>query len=122
PEAARRLGGDARRQVELERLPRQVPDVRRAADSDDQQRDDRNNGIALSGLESSPMPSRRTVLLAPVAAMAATAVSAAGKMTLAIHQNTSNAAGYRGSLEGWARAGIKYVELTNTMLDGFLKT
>jgi 4-hydroxyphenylpyruvate dioxygenase len=43
-------------------------------------------------------------------------------MTLAIHQNTSAGAGYRGSLEGWSRAGIKYVELTNTLLDGFLKT
>ena len=54
--------------------------------------------------------------------MAATAVSAAGKMTLSLHQNTSSGAGYRGSLEGWSRAGIKYVELTNTMLDAFLKT
>ena len=54
--------------------------------------------------------------------MAATTVSAAGKMTLSLHQNTSSGAGYRGSLEGWARAGIKHVELTNTMLDGFLKT
>ena len=54
--------------------------------------------------------------------MAATAVSAAGRMTLALHQNTSSGAGYRGSLEGWSRAGIKSVELTNTLLDGFLKT
>jgi sugar phosphate isomerase/epimerase len=55
--------------------------------------------------------------------MAATrAVSAAGKMTLAIHQNTSAAAGYRRSLEGWAKAGIKNVELTNTLLDEFLKS
>src|SRR6185436_435041 len=59
---------------------------------------------------------------APLAVMAARTVSAATKMTLAIHQNTSSGAGYRGSLEGWARAGIKNVELTNTMLDGFLKT
>ena len=43
-------------------------------------------------------------------------------MTLAIHQNTSSAAGFRGSLEGWSRAGIKHVELTNTLLDEFLKT
>jgi 4-hydroxyphenylpyruvate dioxygenase len=54
--------------------------------------------------------------------MAVRAASAAGKMTLAIHQNTSAEADYRRSLEGWARAGIKYVELTNTHLDGFLKT
>jgi sugar phosphate isomerase/epimerase len=69
------------------------------------------------------MLSRRTLLLTPVALMAASrAVSAAGKMTLAIHQNTSSAAGYRKSLEGWAKAGIKHVELTNTLLDEFLKS
>jgi sugar phosphate isomerase/epimerase len=60
-------------------------------------------------------------------ALAATsALSAASgekkKMTLAIHQNTSNGAGYRKSLEGWARAGIKDVEITNILLDEFLKT
>jgi sugar phosphate isomerase/epimerase len=43
-------------------------------------------------------------------------------MTLAIHQNTSSAAGFRKSLEGWAKAGIKNVELTNNLLDEFLKT
>jgi len=41
-------------------------------------------------------------------------------MLLSLHQNTSRAAGYRGSLEGWARAGIRYVELTDNLLDGFL--
>ena len=41
-------------------------------------------------------------------------------MLLSIHQNTSRAAGYRGSLEGWARAGIQYVELNDRVLDGFL--
>ena len=54
--------------------------------------------------------SRREVLLTPVALAATSAVSAAvgkKKMTLAIHQNTSNGAGYRKSLEGWARAGSK---------------
>jgi sugar phosphate isomerase/epimerase len=45
-----------------------------------------------------------------------------GKMRLSMHQNTSRAAGYRGSLEGWARAGIRYVELTDNMLDGFLES
>ena len=59
--------------------------------------------------------------MAPLAVMAARTVSAAGKMTLALHQNTSSAAGYRRSLEGWARAGIKNVELTNSLLDEFLK-
>jgi sugar phosphate isomerase/epimerase len=43
-------------------------------------------------------------------------------MQLAIHQNTSREAGYRGSLEGWAKAGIRYVELNDGVLDGFLKT
>ena len=67
--------------------------------------------------------SRRVVLAAPAAALATGAISAAtGKMTLAMHQNTSAGAGYRKSLEGWARAGIKEVELTNTMLDEFLKS
>ena len=72
------------------------------------------------------MPSRRTVLLAPLAAplakMALPAMAATAKMTVCIHQNTSRAAGYRKSLEGWSKAGIKHVELTDTMLDEFLKT
>jgi sugar phosphate isomerase/epimerase len=54
--------------------------------------------------------------------LAARTAAAAGKMTLAIHQNTSAGAGYRRSLEGWSRAGIKYVELTVALLDEFLKT
>ena len=70
--------------------------------------------------------SRREMLLAPVALAASGAVQAVAaennKMTLAIHQNTSNGAGYRKSLEGWARAGIKNVEITNILLDEFLKT
>jgi 2-keto-myo-inositol isomerase len=48
--------------------------------------------------------------------------AASGKMLLSIHQNTSRAAGYRKSLEGWSKAGIKYVELTDVMLEEFLKT
>ncbi|HET9949734.1 MAG TPA: sugar phosphate isomerase/epimerase [Longimicrobiales bacterium] len=43
-------------------------------------------------------------------------------MVLAMHQNTSRAAGFRGSLEGWARAGIRYVELNDGMLDDFLES
>jgi 2-keto-myo-inositol isomerase len=73
------------------------------------------------------MISRRAVFLAPVLPLAMQAVvtsasAASGKLTLALHQNTSAAAGYRKSLEGWARAGIKNVELTNGLLDEFLKT
>jgi sugar phosphate isomerase/epimerase len=65
------------------------------------------------------------MLMTPAALAATSALSAAvgeKKMTLAIHQNTSNGAGYRKSLEGWARAGIKDVEITNVLLDEFLKT
>jgi 2-keto-myo-inositol isomerase len=68
------------------------------------------------------MLSRRLVLLAPLAEVVASAASTSGKMTLSIHQNTSRAAGYRKSLEGWAKAGIKHVELTDAMLEEFLKT
>jgi 2-keto-myo-inositol isomerase len=71
------------------------------------------------------MLSRRTILVTPVALMATrvgAGAAGSGKMTLAMHQNTSAGAGYRKSLEGWARAGIKNVEITNTLLDDFLKT
>ena len=74
------------------------------------------------GPDRSSLLSRREMLVTPVAMMIAAEVSAAGKMSLAIHQNTSAAAGYRASLEGWARAGIKNVEITGALLDGFLKT
>jgi sugar phosphate isomerase/epimerase len=43
-------------------------------------------------------------------------------MVLSLHQYTSANAGFRKSLEGWARAGIKNVELTAALLDEFLKT
>lgn len=69
------------------------------------------------------MLSRRSLMMTPLAAVAAREVAAASsRMTLAIHQNTSAAAGYRRSLEGWSRAGIKHVELTAALLDDFLKT
>jgi sugar phosphate isomerase/epimerase len=48
--------------------------------------------------------------------------AASAKMTLCMHQGTSRAAGYQKSLEGWAKAGIKNVELADSLLDGFLKT
>ncbi len=66
------------------------------------------------------MVSRRTMLLAPLSPLAVSALRAGG-MTLAIHQNTSAGAGFRASLEGWARAGVKHVELTAPLLDDFLK-
>ena len=69
------------------------------------------------------MISRRAVLLSPLALAFVPAVSAqSGKMTLAVHQNTSLAAGYRGSLEGWSRAGVRGAEIVARQLDEFLKT
>jgi 2-keto-myo-inositol isomerase len=68
------------------------------------------------------MISRRVMLVSPLALLAVREASAAGKMTLAMHQQTSNGAGYRKSLEGWSRAGIKNVELTAASVDEFLKT
>ena len=69
--------------------------------------------------------SRRAILMTPVVAGFAGALRAQpaslGKMQLAIHQNTSRGAGFRGSLEGWASAGIRYVEITDVLLDQFLE-
>jgi sugar phosphate isomerase/epimerase len=39
-----------------------------------------------------------------------------------MHQNTSLGAGFRRSLDGWARAGIRNAELAAPLLDDFLKT
>ena len=79
---------------------------------------------ALNRAYSSFVLTRRTFLAASLATPLARLVDAQtappGKMLLSIHQNTSRAAGYRGSLEGWARAGIQYVELNDRVLDGFL--
>ena len=70
--------------------------------------------------------SRRELLMTSLAASLADAVSAQPRssrmMTLSIHQNTSRGAGYRRSLEGWAKAGIRFVEITDVLLDEFLKT
>ena len=70
------------------------------------------------------MISRRQALLAslavPLSKVAMAQTKPSGKMTLSIHQNTSRAAGYRKSLEGWAKAGIKFVEVTDVLLDDFL--
>ena len=45
-----------------------------------------------------------------------------GKMQLCIHTNTSHAAGYRHALEGWAKAGIRNVELNANLVNDFLNT
>ena len=67
------------------------------------------------------MPSRREIL-ALLPATALQLKSAEPKMHLAIHQTTSLAAGFRASLEGYARAGIKSVEIIAPHLDPFLKS
>ena len=61
--------------------------------------------------------SRRTAVLSSVAAMAARP----GGMSLCIHQTTSVAAGYRASLEGYAKAGIKFVEVIPAHIRDFAK-
>lgn len=66
--------------------------------------------------------SRRAILLTPIMMSAARSLAASPRMTLAIHQNTSAGAGYRRSLDGWAKAGIRNVEITAALLDDFLKT
>ena len=43
-------------------------------------------------------------------------------MVLCMHSNTSAGAGYRRALDGWAKAGIKNVELNALFVDEFLKT
>jgi len=64
---------------------------------------------------------RRHFLFSALAA--AVPLRAAGKgMTLCIHQTTSAPAGYRKSLEGYARAGIKYVEVIPNHLEPFVKS
>src|SRR6266851_1383313 len=63
------------------------------------------------------MVSRRTVLLSTPVAMAARP----GAMSLCLHQTTSAAAGYRRSLEGYAKAGIKFVEVIPPHLEEFVK-
>jgi len=62
--------------------------------------------------------------LSPIAVSGVTgpASAAQGKMVLCMHTNTSAAAGYRGALEGWAKAGITNVELNALFVDEFLKT
>jgi sugar phosphate isomerase/epimerase len=42
-------------------------------------------------------------------------------MVLSIHQNTSSGSGFRETLTGWSKAGIKYVELADTKVDQWLR-
>jgi sugar phosphate isomerase/epimerase len=65
---------------------------------------------------------RRFVLQAPLLIAAERAGEAATRnMILSMHQFTSAGAGYRKSLEGWAKAGIRAVEPAAGLLDDFLK-
>jgi sugar phosphate isomerase/epimerase len=61
---------------------------------------------------------RRSLLAAPLATPLLAAPTPRG-MVLAIHQSTTAAAGYRRSLEGYAKAGIRHVEVTAPQLDEF---
>jgi 4-hydroxyphenylpyruvate dioxygenase len=68
------------------------------------------------------MLSRRSLLLSPLALLLVPRFAAAQRrMTLCLHTNTSAGAGYRGALEGWAKAGIRQVELNAALVDEFLK-
>jgi 4-hydroxyphenylpyruvate dioxygenase len=63
------------------------------------------------------------MLLTPLMLLAPRlAAGAQGRMTLCMHTNTSSSAGYRRALEGWAKAGIRNVELNAALVDDFLKT
>src|SRR4051812_22716571 len=53
---------------------------------------------------------RRTVLQPPLLLAAERAGAVTRKMTISMHQFTSARAGYRKSLEGWSKAGIRDVE------------
>jgi 2-keto-myo-inositol isomerase len=66
------------------------------------------------------MLNRRQILVS--ALTPAVPLSAApDSFQLCMHQTTSAAAGYRNSLEGYARAGIKYVEVVFPQLEPFVK-
>jgi sugar phosphate isomerase/epimerase len=72
------------------------------------------------------MVTRRSFLLAAALAPVARIVdvrppAAPRAMRLCMHQNTSRDAGFRASLEGWSRAGIRYAELSDGLLDDFLE-
>ncbi len=54
-------------------------------------------------------------------AAAAPLAAAPGGMYLCMHQTTSAAAGFRKSLEGYARAGIRYVEIIPPQFEEFVR-
>ena len=65
------------------------------------------------------MLTRRNLIAAGAATPLPTASN--GTMHLSIHQTTSAGSTFRASLEGYARAGIRYVEIIPPFVDEFLK-
>jgi len=69
------------------------------------------------------MISRRNLLAgAPILGAAPALAAVWNGFELCMHQTTSAAAGYRRSLEGYAKAGYKYVEVIPPMVDDFVRT
>jgi sugar phosphate isomerase/epimerase len=68
------------------------------------------------------MLSRRALLFTPLALAPLQAFAQAVRLPLAIHGNTTIMAGYRRSVEGYARAGVTHIELVAEHVDEFLKT
>ena len=66
------------------------------------------------------MLSRRN-LLAAGAALPLSASTSGGAMFLCMHQTTSAAAGFRASLEGYARAEFRLVEVTAPLVEEFVR-
>lgn len=64
----------------------------------------------------------RRDLLALVPVLSLRGAANENKMTLCIHQTTSAAAGYRKSLEGYSRAGIRLVEVIRPHLEAFIQS
>jgi sugar phosphate isomerase/epimerase len=65
------------------------------------------------------MLTRRNLLAATAAAPLSASTS---RMSLCMHQTTSAGSTFRASLEGYARAGIRHVEITLPIIGEFLKT
>ena len=81
----------------------------------------RNQVMLNQAMLNQPVLNRRHLILSALAP-AIPLRAAPGSMQLCMHQTTSAAAGYRKSLEGYARAGIKYVEVVFPHLEPFVKT
>jgi sugar phosphate isomerase/epimerase len=74
------------------------------------------------------MTTRRDVLIGTAAVALSRlstvqkAAAAERRMMLCMHSNTSAAAGYRRSLEGWGKAGVKNAEMNALVIEEFLKS